>query len=108
MDERDRVWVFSGESSRFPSAVFRSRDAAEAWIRSHGVSGMLTAYPLDVGVYDWAVDNGFFTPRNDEHHSPGFIQRFSSAYQEHYHYDEGHPAGERRVAATGAAHDRAT
>jgi hypothetical protein len=101
MDERERVWVFSGESSRFPSAVFRSRDAAEPWIRSHRVSGVLTAYPLDVGVYDWAVVSGFFTPKSDEQRSPNFIQRFSSAYQEHYHYDEGRPAGDRQLAAVG-------
>jgi len=46
------IWVFSGESSRFPSRLFRSRESAETWIGQHEVSGVLTAYPLDTGVYD--------------------------------------------------------
>src|SRR5262245_17764219 len=107
MEKRDRVWVFSGESSRFPSAIFRSREAAETWIRRHSVSGVLTAYPLDVGVYDWAVDNGFFTPKKDEQRSPIFVQRFSSAYQEHYHYDDGHLAGNRQLVVAGVAREPA-
>jgi hypothetical protein len=101
------VWLFSGISSQFPSAVFRTREAADAWIRRHGVSGVLTAYPLDLGVYDWAVDHGFFKPKRDEQRGPIFIQRFSSAYQEHYHYDEGRPAHDRRRAMVGAAREPA-
>ncbi|HEU0053036.1 MAG TPA: hypothetical protein VFQ39_07655, partial [Longimicrobium sp.] len=48
------VWVFNGEAGSFPSGVFTSREAAEAWIAKYALTGVLTAYPLDVGVYDWA------------------------------------------------------
>ena len=85
------VWVFNGPNNQFPSAVFTSRDLAEAWITKQGLSGTLTAYPLDVSVYDWATGLGYFKPKREGQTGPGFVANFSSAYQEHYHYggDEG-------------------
>lgn len=83
------VWVFHGDDAQFAGGVFRSKDAAVAWIRKHGLSGLLTAYPLDRGVYDWALDEGVFQPKRPEQSSCAFIQRFSSAAQEHYRFDEG-------------------
>ena len=87
-----RVWVFSGEGSQFPSAVFSNRAAAEAWIGLHALTGVLTAYPLDEGAYDWAVRQGLFTPKKTI--TPQFVGRFTSASQEHYHYDESKHSGE--------------
>lgn len=83
------IWIFNGPKSQFPSGVFTQREAAESWIRQHGLSGTLTAYPVDVGTYDWAVSVGHFTPKRDDQRSAEFIQRFSSATQEHYHYEHG-------------------
>jgi hypothetical protein len=83
------VWVFCGQSSRFPSAIFLSKELAEAWITSNSLSGVLTAYPVDISVYDWAIAKGFFIPKKEEHQQPAFIQKFSSASQEHYHYENG-------------------
>lgn len=83
------VWIFNGLKARFPSGVFTDREAAERWIEQHGLSGTLTAYPLDVGIYDWAVKIGYFKPKRDDQHTAEFIQRFSSASQEHYHYENG-------------------
>lgn len=81
------VWVFNGSRATFPCAVFTSREIAEAWITRNNVQGTLTKYPLDVGAYDFAIQNGWFTPKRDDQRSPEFIQRFTSASQEHYHYD---------------------
>ncbi len=80
------VWVFNGNGARFPSAVFSSREKAEAWITAHDLSGTLTRYPLDQGVYEWTIAQGYFTPTREQHRTAAFIQSFSSAYQEHYHY----------------------
>jgi hypothetical protein len=85
----ETVWIFTGPKALFPSGVFTSRESAERWIQQHGLSGTLTAYPVNVGAYDWAVDNGRFAPKGAEQRSPEFIQRFSSASQEHYHYENG-------------------
>ncbi|WP_422653666.1 DUF7710 domain-containing protein [Hyalangium sp.] len=84
-----QVWVFSGEGGDFPSGVFRTRESAEAWITKNKLSGVLTSYPLDVGVYDWAVSRSLFQPKRPEHESAQFIQTFSSAKQEHFHYEQG-------------------
>jgi hypothetical protein len=88
------VWIFNEVRSTFPSGVFTQREAAESWIREHGLSGTLTAYPVDIGTYDWAVRIGHFSPKGDDQRSAEFIQRFSSASQEHYHYEHGNATSE--------------
>ena len=82
-----QIWVFNGNRNHFPSAVFTERHLAEAWIEKHKLEGTLTAYPLDVGIYDWAIEEGVFTPKRDDQQSPDFIANFSSASLEHYHFD---------------------
>ncbi|WP_446333881.1 DUF7710 domain-containing protein [Deinococcus metalli] len=83
------VWVFHGNSGRHTSGVFSTRTLAEDWILHHRLSGVLTAYPPDRGVYDWAVRRGTFRARRDGHHSPAFIGPFSSAVQDHAHHEDG-------------------
>lgn len=85
----ETVWVFVGDKGPFPSAVFSSREKAEAWIKAHALSGTLTQYPVDQSVYDWAIAQGFFVPKDDRHRTAAFIQNFSSAHQAHYHYQDG-------------------
>src|SRR4051812_25975129 len=72
----DSVWVFNG-GGNVPAAVFTTRDLAEAWIALHGLTGVLTKYPLDVGVYEWAIDCGAFKPKRPDQSAPHFIERFS-------------------------------
>jgi hypothetical protein len=86
------IWIFTGVKAQFPSGVFTERAKAEDWIRRHGLNGTLTAYPVDIGTYDWAVSAGHFSPKRDDQRSAEFIQRFSSATQEHYHYEHGNAA----------------
>ncbi|MCC3153596.1 hypothetical protein Q3A66_12220 [Hymenobacter sp. BT770] len=81
------VWVFHGSGSRFASGVFTTRDQAEAWIHQHDLTGVLTRYPIDQGVYDWAKEKQLFQPTEPEHTEAAFIQRFTSGSQEHFHYD---------------------
>jgi hypothetical protein len=83
------VWVFNGAKSHFPSAVFTTRDAAELWILNNKLTGTLTQYPVDIPVYDWATQLGYFKPEREDQRSPDFIGRFSAAQQEHYHYEDG-------------------
>ncbi|WET67845.1 hypothetical protein [Sphingobacterium sp.] len=85
----DTIWVFHGEGGRFSSGVFTSIEKAEIWIDKHKLSGVLTAYPIDEGVYDWALFNDFFSVKKQAQMEPGFIQKFTSASQDHYHYENG-------------------
>lgn len=84
-----QVWVFNGAGSRFPSGVFASKESALSWIQHRKLTGTLTAYPLDEGAYEWAVAKGFFSPKSDKDTSSEFIQRFTSASQEHFHFESG-------------------
>lgn len=59
------------------------------WISKHKLSGVLTQYPLGMGVYDWATENGLFNPSKEHGASPSFIQQFTCAAQEHYHFEDG-------------------
>ena len=72
----------------FQAAFFPSRERAEEWIQKHRLSGVLTKYPIDMSVYDWAFENGFLKLKDEENKSANFIQQFSSASQEHYHYED--------------------
>jgi hypothetical protein len=92
------IWVFTGARSTpstnatFPGGVFSSRLRAEEWITKHGLSGVLTMYRLDVGAYDWAVENGAFKPKKPHHFTPEFIGRFAGG-EIHFHYETGKRGG---------------
>jgi len=84
------VWIFNGNEGRFPGGVFTSRDLAESWISAGKLSGILTAYPLDEGSFDWALRNRLITGRAKERgDDSSFVGSFSSAAQEHFHYENG-------------------
>lgn len=83
------VWVFIGHGGTFPAAVFSDQAKADAWIARHRLSGTLTAYPVDEPIYEWAIERGFFEPKRPDQSQARFIQRFSSASLEHFHYEDG-------------------
>nr|BAJ06985.1 putative uncharacterized protein [uncultured bacterium] len=85
--KRDQVRVFNGSGADFPCGVFSSRAAAEAKIRKYGLEGTLTAFPPNSLVYDWAISKGLFKPKRETQQAPRFIQRFTSAAQEHVHFE---------------------
>ena len=86
-DQLPFVWVF--HSIRyFTGGVFSNRETAERWIAKHGLTGILTKYPLDIGVYDWAIARDLYSPVG-ERETPEFIGSFTTASQEHFHYSEG-------------------
>jgi hypothetical protein len=85
----DFIWIFCGERGDFPSGVFYDLDAAEAWVREHSLTGVLTQYPTNAGVYNWMIERGYFRPKAPHQVAPQFIGRFSSAYLTHYHYAQG-------------------
>jgi hypothetical protein len=85
----ESVWVFNGIQSTFPSGVFRSKEAAETWINRHGLTGTLTEYPVDIGMYDHAILKGHFRPSKPEHETAIFIGRFSGGGIDHDHYEDG-------------------
>jgi hypothetical protein len=83
------VWVFNGDGGSFPAAVFTAIEKADRWIARRKLSGTLTWYPLDTGVYEWVIEQGRWVPSKDYQKTPEFIQSFSSAYTGHYHYENG-------------------
>jgi len=89
----NNIWIFVGlhgeRNASFPSGAFSSFETADGWIRENKLSGTLTEYPIDVGVYDWAIANGRFKPKRPDQASPEFVQRFTTASQQHYHYENG-------------------
>lgn len=90
IDKKNSVWVFKGNgTTNFPSAIFTTKLKAEIWVKENKLSGVLTKYPLDISLYDWTINNGFFTPKNDLQKNSKSIGNFNSAFLDHYHYENG-------------------
>ena len=87
MLKMEGVWIFHGAGGRFASGAFTDRTIAELWIVKHQLEGILTWYPLDKGVFEWAIENAHFLPQNAQQESGEFIQRFTSASQPHSHFE---------------------
>jgi hypothetical protein len=83
------VWIFHGVNGRFSSGVFSSIQKAADWINKYKLSGVLTEYPLNEGVYNWAIENNYFEVKKESQTSPLFIQNFTCAGQEHFHFENG-------------------
>jgi hypothetical protein len=84
------VWIFTGIEGRgFPGGVFLDRETAEEWIRKHRLWGTLTLYAVNVGNYEHAIAMEWFRPQKPDEFTPDFIASFSTAHQEHYHYEDG-------------------
>lgn len=90
------AWVFNGQGGRFPGGIFTDRALAEDWIRLHRLTGVLTAYPLNEGCFDWASRNNCLNMKSEtlarKQSDPLFIGSFSTASQEHFHYEDGERA----------------
>jgi len=89
MNKFEYVWVFQGNNSNFPSATFSTIEKAIIWITANNLSGILTQYPINISVYDWAINEGYFKPKTENKKTPDFISKFSSAYLTHYHFIDG-------------------
>ena len=84
------IYIFNNPSkSKFSSGAFSSKALADQWIKKYKLSGILSQYPIDIGVYDWAISKKFFVASVERDNHPDFIGSFSSASLEHYHYENG-------------------
>ncbi|WDE01477.1 DUF7710 domain-containing protein [Thalassomonas actiniarum] len=87
------VWIFNKNNSSYSGGVFSELTKAENWILENKLSGMLTKYPLDQGVWDWACKNNMHNLKAEKvaekGSNPVFIGGFTTASQEHYHYENG-------------------
>jgi hypothetical protein len=70
-----------------PRRRLRHAGGGRGRIARNSLTGVLTAYPLDRGVHEWAVEQGIF--RADKQLDARLIGSFTSASQEHYHYEDG-------------------
>jgi hypothetical protein len=93
MQDEQFIWVFCGEGSHLPAALFTDEGLAETWIKAHMLSGILTAYPINKSVYDWAIENRYFRPAAAHQQNPRFIGTFTCASLRHYHYESGQKVG---------------
>jgi len=82
------MWILNC-GGRFPCGVFETREQAEIIISKYKLDATLTKYPLNEIVFDWAIDNGYFTVKSDRQKTKSFIGSFTTAFQEHYHYNDG-------------------
>jgi hypothetical protein len=79
------MWVLNC-GGFFPCGVFESKEKAEEIINKYKLEGTLTEYPINELAYDWAIENKYFIPKSDKQKTSEFIGKFTTAYQDHYHY----------------------
>ena len=87
--ENKCIWIFNGTRNKYPSAVFEDLELAKNWIEENKLTGTLTAYPINISVYDWAISLGHFRANKVEQTTANFIGNFSSASQQHFHFEDG-------------------
>jgi hypothetical protein len=89
----ESVWIFNKNNAAFSGGVFSELNLAESWIKENSLTGILTKYPLDQGVFDWAIKNDMHNIKAEKvaekSKQPNFVGGFTSASQEHYHYENG-------------------
>ena len=86
----DYIWIFKGSGkTEFPSAVFSKKSNAIKWIAENELTGVLTKYPIDIPLFEWAIENDYFTPKNELQRNAKAIENFNSAYVEQYHFKKG-------------------
>lgn len=89
----ESVWIFNKNNSRFSGGVFAELMLAEEWIRKNKLTGVLTKYPLNQGTLDWAIANDAHSIKpeklEEKRKQPNFIGSFTTAMQEHFHYENG-------------------
>ncbi len=87
------IYIFIGSGSQFPSAAFYSLNEIEAWVSKHKLTGMVSAMPVDQGLFEWASENGAFSMKEEKlkekELDPYFIASCTTASLEHYHYENG-------------------
>lgn len=83
------IYVFNGNENSYPSGIFLSKENALEFIKKYELSGVLTLYPIDISVYDWVLDKGYFKIKQDYQKKGSFISKFSSAYLKHWHIENG-------------------
>ncbi len=89
MEIQDGVWVFNGSRGHLPAAVFKELGSAERWIEENQLTGLLTFYPLDNSLYDFALAKGWFRPKHPYQSEAEFKATFTCASLPHHHYEDG-------------------
>ncbi|WP_419185880.1 DUF7710 domain-containing protein [Rohdeia mirabilis] len=93
MPEPATVWIFHGDGARFAGGVFTTEASAREWISGNRLNGVLTEYPLDVGVFHWAIREGLTNMKPEtlaaKRDDPRFIGGFTTASQRHVHFVDG-------------------
>ena len=87
------IWIFHASGARFAGGAFEDIAVAEHWIQKHKLTGVLTAYPLDEGCFDWALRTGSASMKGQKLQEktldPAFVGGFTSAAQAHIHFENG-------------------
>ena len=85
------VFIFHGSGAKFAAGVYDGLDAAKRNIAAHKMSGLLTKYSLNETAFDYAIRNKLFEPKEEK--PAHFVQRFTSAAQDHFHFENGEMSG---------------
>jgi hypothetical protein len=87
------IWIFHASGARFAGGAFEDIAMAEYWIQKYKLTGVLTAYPIDEGCFDWALRTSSASMKGqklkEKSLDSAFVGGFTSAAQVHIHFENG-------------------
>jgi len=86
-ENHEFVYIFHGEGAKFAASIYSDLASAKRDLYRLKLTGILTIYPVGKTIFDYVVEEGLFSPKDDK--TSKYIQCFSSAYLEHYHFENG-------------------
>ena len=80
------IWIIQANKSRNIVGCFETQQAAEAFIHLHKIPCILQKIPVNIAIYDWVIQQGYWQPKYESQKTTPFIAQFNSAYLQHEHY----------------------
>lgn len=85
MKEKE-TFVFVGEGSDFPLGIFTALENAKEYMEKYSLSGTVNQFPINIGIMIGGIEEDLFKVKNEYQKGPKFIERFSYASIEHFHF----------------------
>lgn len=70
---KNQVYVFMGEAANYPAGIFESKEKAEEVIKRYSLTGILSLYPIDMLLYNWAIEKKFSISKRNIKKAPNIL-----------------------------------
>ena len=87
------LWIFYSSGARLAGGAFEDIAMADYWIAKHKLTGVLMAYPIDEGCFDWELRRTMIGSQSEKLRAkmcdPAFVGGFVSTAQARIEFENG-------------------